>query len=378
MKKANTTDVSVIENGHRPRESETEVDGLTPAQQALHRNYLESVKTMKKGLVRAAYYLEKISALGIHRMLGFRKISTYAGIYGGFTPDQTERFLHLARRLPEFPQVAEALESQGLSWGKARVIVTQGDPRDQGKWLELAQSLSIRALAGAVGAGVIPARKVPAFATDSGRPGDPPDLPLSPVKNLPNQGVQIERGLVRRLQAKAHYVTLKFDSEGLARWSRALEFGMQRSKVGCKEEAVLSGLATLAAADKGTIGSVPTTLLTIIECPTCGAGNLPTGRGEASASPALLAAAHCDAIFEDVDGARRQTIAPRMRRQAFKRARYSCEAKSCDRTTWLQVHHRRPVAGAGRNDLSNLVVLCSGCHRALHIADDGAKDVGEI
>ena len=160
MKKANTTDVSVIENGHRPRESETEVDGLTPAQQALHRNYLESVKTMKKGLVRAAYYLEKISALGIHRMLGFRKISTYAGIYGGFTPDQTERFLHLARRLPEFPQVAEALESQGLSWGKARVIVTQGDPRDQGKWLELAQSLSIRALAGAVGAGVIPARKV--------------------------------------------------------------------------------------------------------------------------------------------------------------------------------------------------------------------------
>jgi hypothetical protein len=378
VKKVKTLDVSVNGNGHRLRVSESMVDSLTPAQKALHRNYLESVKTMKKGLVRAAYYLEKISALGIYRMLGFKKISTYAEAYGGFTPDQTERFLHLARRLPEFPQVAAALESQGLSWGKARVIVTRGDPKDQGKWLELAQSVSIRTLAGAVGAGVLPARRSPASKTDSGQLLVPPDVSLASAKNLPVQGVQIERDLAPRLQATVHYVTLKFDSEGLARWNRALESGMQRSKVGCKEEAVLAGLGALVAPNQGKAGSVPSTLLTIIECPTCCAGNLPTGRGESPASPALLAAAQCDAKIEDVDGLRRQNIAPLMRRKAFKRARYTCEAKSCERTNWLQVHHRRPVAGAGRNDLNNLVILCSGCHRALHNADDAAKDVDEI
>ncbi len=146
---------------------------------------------------------------------------------------------------------------------------------------------------------------------------------------------------------------------------------MQRATVHCKEEAVLAGLAALSVGKSAVAG--PPTLLTIIECPTCGAGSIPTGRGEFPASMALLKAAHCDAIIEAPDATRRQVIPPRLRREAFRQARYACQAKSCERTIWLEIHHRRPVAGAGLNKLENLIVLCSECHRRLHKNEAAAR-----
>lgn len=38
----------------------------------------------------------------------------------------------------------------------------------------------------------------------------------------------------------------------------------------------------------------------------------------------------------------------------------------CDATQWLQVHHKKPVSQGGVNTLDNLITLCSSHHRWLH------------
>ena len=99
-----------------------------------------------------------------------------------------------------------------------------------------------------------------------------------------------------------------------------------------------------------------------------------TIRGEIEVSLPLLKAAHCDAIIEDADAQRRHTIPPRLRRLAFQRARYRCEAEGCGNASFLSIHHRRPVAGAGANELANLSVLCWHCHENLHRSEQAARD----
>jgi 5-methylcytosine-specific restriction endonuclease McrA len=163
---------------------------------------------------------------------------------------------------------------------------------------------------------------------------------------------------------KMHYVTLKFSGEEYARWERLVESARQG---GGLNRAILDGLG-------GKGGEGPETFVVIMNCPECGKAVHPSSRGELEIPKPALEAGLCDAILEDPQGNRRRMVAPRMRRLAFQRARYSCEAPGCGNASFLQIHHRRPVAGAGANDLENLVVLCSRCHRNLHEEEKEARE----
>lgn len=44
-----------------------------------------------------------------------------------------------------------------------------------------------------------------------------------------------------------------------------------------------------------------------------------------------------------------------------------CRAPGCGRTRFLHAHHVRPWSRGGTTDLENLVLLCGGCHRAVHL-----------
>ncbi|MCP4574657.1 MAG: HNH endonuclease, partial [bacterium] len=43
-----------------------------------------------------------------------------------------------------------------------------------------------------------------------------------------------------------------------------------------------------------------------------------------------------------------------------------CQSPGCDRTHFLEVHHRTPRAKGGTHDPANLVTLCASCHRLHH------------
>lgn len=121
----------------------------------------------------------------------------------------------------------------------------------------------------------------------------------------------------------------------------------------------------------------PNYLIVMLACPDCGKAAIPTGQGEVSVGEALLRAGQCDAVIEDPEGNRRTTIPPRVRRQAFQRARFRCEARGCTNVHFLEIHHRKQVSGGGLRDLENLVVLCWQCHRDLHRAEEEARKVAK-
>lgn len=56
----------------------------------------------------------------------------------------------------------------------------------------------------------------------------------------------------------------------------------------------------------------------------------------------------------------------KVRSEAIAKAGSQCE--HCSSPDSLQVHHILPVAKGGKDDLENLIVLCSGCHTLAHSA----------
>ncbi|MBK8165798.1 MAG: HNH endonuclease [bacterium] len=387
---------------------------LTPAQMSVHRNFLSSVAVLHRDLIRAAYYLLQIRERRVHRLLGYARVADYAAAEAGLTPNQCREFLELARRLPHYPEIEAAMRKGELTWSQARAICARAAPADQQRWLSAASALSGAGLERALRSQEAPARPAPhpeedrsgatdqalpatadpskvitsaptVPATDPAPPTEPsvPDGPVaselqvaatsaaasepaaSPAVAAASAAPAAPPPLASPASPARHAVTLLFLPEQYALWQRLAEAARRRGDL---VEAVLDGLAGGSAG-----GASGTPLIVILHCPTCGRADWPTSRGELPVPRPALEAAFCDAVVEDPRGDRRRNLAPRLRRGALQRARYRCERPGCGQTVFLQVHHRRPVAGAGDNTLDNLMVLCWRCHRALHQAEAAAR-----
>jgi hypothetical protein len=55
-----------------------------------------------------------------------------------------------------------------------------------------------------------------------------------------------------------------------------------------------------------------------------------------------------------------------LRRAVLTRDRRRCQVPGCTHATFVDVHHVQPRAEGGRHEASNLLVLCSAHHRAVH------------
>ncbi len=319
---------------------------LVPSELAIHNNFTTSINSLRKDLIRTAYYLLQIQNRMIHKKMGFATLEDYAKHYSGLTPSQTREFVLVGRKLPRFPEVETALGEGRLSWSQARLITRRASPEEQKKWVEQAQSLTVQQMEKILP----PVRKRRQGISDKKEPAGggffEPKKEDSPVVN------------------RRHFFSLSFESEAFARFERLLAAASGRSK----EEKILRALA----AGGGQSHGVPY-LVVIMKCPECGCAALPTSRGEDPASNALLKSAQCDAAIEDAHGVRRHTIPPKLRRLALQRARFQCEAKGCNHSQFLEIHHRLPTAAGGTNDLSNLMVLCWRCHRHLHEDEEIAR-----
>jgi hypothetical protein len=62
----------------------------------------------------------------------------------------------------------------------------------------------------------------------------------------------------------------------------------------------------------------------------------------------------------------RQSVPPALRRAVLGRDRHRCTVPGCTHATFVDVHHVQPRSEGGRNEASNLLVLCSAHHRAAH------------
>jgi hypothetical protein len=326
---------------------------LTPAQRELHGAFVRSTRELRANALRTITLLTAVSEGRLYLVLGFPSVAAYASHYSGFSPRLTRDFLDLGRKLRKLPKIAEAVESGRLPWTKAREICRQASPDDQDRMLDLAESCSRRDFQRLFAAEMEVRAPDPTTTPPPSQPHRPLPSLESPTKRPP------------RCPDRCHLV-LSFDPEQHARWTALLAQHAGEPVPPSLEERLLAALARDGGGGRQCVSGPPPYLVVILQCPTCGVADIVTARGEATAAPALVAAAACDAMVQGLDGGRRATIGPRLRRLALQRARFGCEAQGCRNMHFLEVHHRRPLAAGGADTLENLVVLCSRCHRALH------------
>ncbi|HEX2690353.1 MAG TPA: HNH endonuclease signature motif containing protein, partial [Kofleriaceae bacterium] len=87
--------------------------------------------------------------------------------------------------------------------------------------------------------------------------------------------------------------------------------------------------------------------------------------------PEVLERASCDAkLVGSLDAATPErattTVTPRLREQVFARDSARCTVPGCRSARNLEAHHLIEQARGGPHTLSNLTLLCSGHHAALH------------
>lgn len=375
----------------------------TPAEASLHRNLVESFRVTRQAMIRVFYYLGVIEETRTYRSFGCRSMAAYARRATGLPEHTVTEMLTLSRRMRMSPALAEAVESGELSWRKALLISRQAAAPDGPLFIDLARRLTTKELRAAlrraldavpgevpgpvladrapVEPGLAPAPSAIAgegqgepVVPEARQPASPPsrESPRT-ISGEPQQPAAPRRHRVDgcRPGEPAEYVLLRLSAEQFARWQAVVH---ERGEA--LVERILQALA-------GKSNDRPHSQLIMLHCPTCAATTLNTSRGELPADRALIEAAACDSVVEDLDARQRHSIAPRLRRLVLRRSRLKCEAERCNNTRWLDVHHRVLVSEGGTNDPENLIVLCRRCHLKLHDrelalrnANQGRPDVG--
>jgi 5-methylcytosine-specific restriction endonuclease McrA len=110
----------------------------------------------------------------------------------------------------------------------------------------------------------------------------------------------------------------------------------------------------------------PPVQIHIHQCPDCAKATVQTCKGELEISKTDLEQALCDCQISKPNERNSSSIPPAIRRLVFAEARHQCQQPGCNHTSFLEVHHVIPRARGGTNDVSNLKLICSACHKLLH------------
>ncbi len=101
-------------------------------------------------------------------------------------------------------------------------------------------------------------------------------------------------------------------------------------------------------------------------CPGCERGAIAGGESGRVLSPTSLQSILCDSRVLAPGARNKSTIPPSRRREVLRRDGHRCRIRGCDRSLFVEVHHKVPREAGGTHDPDNLLTLCSACHRAVH------------
>jgi hypothetical protein len=126
-----------------------------------------------------------------------------------------------------------------------------------------------------------------------------------------------------------------------------------------------------AAIAPGSGASGPAHQIAYQRCPDCRRVTQNGAGREIDVGPDVLERASCDArILGSLDATVPErattTVTPRLREQVFARDHFRCTVPGCRSARNLEAHHIIEQARGGKHELSNLCLLCSGHHSALH------------
>jgi hypothetical protein len=280
----------------------------------------------------------------VYLEMGWPTMIAYMEARLGYTPKVATERLRLAWALEQMPEVAEALDGKALGYAGARELTRVATPRTAAAWVKACEGKTVREIEELV----------------SGREkGDLPDAPKKPMLvrrtlrfDVTPDVYALYREARRAVQAQlGHIVT---DDDVFAEMCRAAIDGRRGED---------RGDADVAS---------PAHQVSMTVCEVCEAG-MQVGAGTAvDVSPAVVAAARCDAVtigrLDDGGEPARatQTIPPKVRRAVWARDHGRCQVPGCRSTRFLHIHHVRPRSEGGGHEMWNLILLCGAHHRLVH------------
>jgi hypothetical protein len=242
----------------------------------------------------------------------------------------------VAHELFELPMLARAFRSGDAPFSVMRELTRVVVPENQEEWLAASEGKT--------------AAQVQQMVSGLRKGANPEDRP--------------DPKLVR------HRIVLDVDGETHAMWMAGRTHADQRHGARLTDDEV-ARQAAQAMIEPGGDGTSAPCLHAVTTCKQCKRSSLVANGQEVPLDMATTLRMMCDsARVGDLESDEIERLVPAIpyptRRKAFIRARFACEVPGCRSKRCLDVHHIVFRSMGGSNKLSNLVVVCSGHHQALH------------
>ena len=314
------------------------------ADRSLH----HSLTAMDEAKQCSVLWFADIMRRHLYRDLGYSSINQYAMKRLKFSRSRTRDFVHLAHKLEHLPAVREAVTSGKLGYTKARELIKVATPETEGRWLDAAKGTREEL--------ITEVKRVKREARVD--PGQGALLPMPTLVVAPSE-LPVHFGVE---------LTPEQETRRAALVERLHKLGGVPPE---RAELLLEALAALvemkeSRGPRGPLDSRPPVQIHVIEDKATGRMTVPTINGVREIGRADAERLRCDAAVCEHGGRNSTTIAPRVRRRVLARDHHQCQAPGCGRTQFLEVHHVEPRRSGGSNQPSNLITLCSSCHRLWH------------
>ena len=284
-----------------------------------------------------ARFLREAESLQIWRRLGHASILAYMESRLGYAPRTALDRIRVARALGDLPELEQALATGALKHSAVRELTRVAVPATVAQWIARATGRNLRQIED-----LVRGRK------PGDQPDDPPDPDVEP-RRLTLELSSATYALYRQVQAQlADECGQRLDDDALI-------------AAMCRRS--LDGAAAEPTRARHQIA--------VTLCERCKRGWQDGAGAVIEIDRAAIEVAECDAqhigSLDATQPARAtQDVSPATRRLVWRRDHGRCQAPGCRSARNLDVHHVVHRADAGSHEASNLTVLCSSCHAALH------------
>lgn len=310
-----------------PRDAEWQKVDHRLREYARHRSALDAAE---------AFDLLRAEQLKIYYYFGSSTMYEYMERVLGYGPHAARERMRVARALATLPQVTAALARGERTYSAVRELTRVATAETETEWLAATEGMVTNQIEGMV-----------AHHRQGDRPEDPtvPDL-------------------------RSRVVRLELPTEVYALWRQAwMAIAEERgSEITAADfvEAICR-----RAIDPGSGAEGPPHQIAYQQCPDCRRATQNGAGREIDISAEAFERASCDArnlgsLDAAVPERATTTVTPRVREQVFARDQHRCKAPGCRAARNLEVHHIIEQARGGTHELSNLCLLCTGHHTAIH------------
>lgn len=288
--------------------------------------------------VRELRCLRKIEQFEIWRDDGHPTIYAYLEQCWGLSPRVARERMRVSRAMETLPRTEEAFAGHALHYSGVRELTRVATPTTEDQWLLATVGKTLREIEQLV------------------RGREPGDLPNDP----PREDTTIK--------------TVRFDvvPSTHALLLEARKRLQDESEQGLDDDGIMRAFCLRVLQPPPIDGPpAPAYQVAITVCTGCNRAWQGSAGSLVEIEPVALEQALCDAIHigridSPVPTRARSEIPPATRRLVWHRDHARCVVPGCRSTRFLELHHILFRERGGSNDPSNLILCCSGHHRAIH------------